>query len=98
MLLYLFPAVLTLFPKTFIIKGNGNNGRNTPFCPFPNIPFINEESAGCINEEAIGATNEAVIDATIVSGNSLFCFLFHVSLFQEHYEFIDLNLLVTLQF
>ena len=83
MLLYLSPAVLTLFPKTLIIKGNGNNGRNTPFCPFPNIPFINEESAGCINEEAIGATNEAVIDATLVSGTHYFVFYFMFHCFRS---------------
>ena len=48
MLLYL---LLTTFPWTFIIKGNFNNGRNPPSCPFPDIAFINEEVTGCINEK-----------------------------------------------
>ena len=56
MLLYPFSVLLAPFPKTFIIKGNANNGRNPPYCNFPalmtlfsDIPFINEEATGCIN-------------------------------------------------
>ena len=47
-------------PRTFIIKGNANNG-SPPLCPLPVIAFINEETTGFINEEIIGAINEAVI-------------------------------------
>ena len=32
-----FPALLTPFRRTFIIKGNANNGRNLPSCSFPGL-------------------------------------------------------------
>ena len=54
---------MTHFPRTFIIKGNANNGRNLPSCPFPVIGIINEEATGCINEEPTGAINEAATGA-----------------------------------
>ena len=70
------PTRLTLCPRTYIIKGNANIGRNPPCCsfsdlmtPFPAIAFINEEATGCINEEVIGAINEAAIGTTIASRN-----------------------------
>ena len=68
-----FHALLTPFPKTFIIKGKAN----PPFSPFPNIAFITEEATDSINEEAIGAANEAAISAIIAPKNSLFRFFFH---------------------
>ena len=55
MLLYPLPVLATAFPRTFIIKGNANNGRNSPSCPFSGIGFINEEATCCINEAATGA-------------------------------------------
>ena len=88
MLLYPFPALVTLFPRTFFVKGSANNGKNPLSCPFPAlltpfplIVFINEEATGCINEQAIGAINEVVIGAIIPGGISPSCFLFHVLLF-----------------
>ena len=78
MLLYHFVALMTSFPRTFIIKGNANNGRNPTSClflalmtPFPDIAFINEEVTDCTNEEAI--------DTTLVPRNpsSCFCFIFY---------------------
>ena len=68
------------FSRTFIIKGNANNGRNPPSCPFPDMVFINEKAIGCINEEAIGAINEAAIGAIIglISSFLLFYFIFSV--------------------
>ena len=87
MLLYPFPALVALFPKTFIIKGNANNERNPPLCLlpalitlFPDIAFINEEVTRCINKEAIGSINEAAIDAIIAPRNPLpyfFYFMFY---------------------
>ena len=91
MLLYPLPALLTPFPRTFVIKGNVNNGRILPSYPFPDIVFTNEEATGCINEEAMIAVNEAVVGA-------ITCFLFHVLLFQSHQQLIDLIFLVPLQF
>ena len=48
-----------LLVTAVIIKGNTNNGRNPPSCPFPAlmtrfpvIAFINNEATGCVNEEA----------------------------------------------
>ena len=89
MLLYPLPALVTTFPRTFIIKGNANNGRNPPPCSFPALmnpfavmTFINEEDTGCINEEATGAINEAAIGAIIAPRNPPSCFfLFHALLF-----------------
>ena len=84
-----FLLFLTPFLRTFIIKGNANNGRNPPSCSFPAImtpflviAFINEEAMGSIYEEAIGTINEAVLSAIIAGRNppSRF-FLFHVLLF-----------------
>ena len=46
-----------------MIKGNTNNGKNPPSCPFPMRAFINEEARGCINKEAIDAISEAAIGA-----------------------------------
>ena len=82
MLLYLFSALVTPFPDiAFIIKGNANNGRNHPSCPFhvfvtffQDTAFINEEAAGSINEEATGAINQAAIGTIIVSKNPPSCF------------------------
>ena len=34
MLLYPFSLPVTLFPRTFIIKGDAVNGRNPPSCRF----------------------------------------------------------------
>ena len=53
------PALLTPFPRTFIIKGRANNRRNLSSYPFPAIAFSNEKATTCINEEAIGTINEA---------------------------------------
>ena len=68
--LYPFPALLSSFHMTFIIKGNANNGRNlsscafpTPMTLFPNIAHINKEGIGCINKEAIGTINGTAIGA-----------------------------------
>ena len=74
MLLYPLPAFLTPFPRTFIIKGNANNGRNLPSCPFPVIAFINEEEIGCVNEETVYVINEAAIDAIRTPRNTPSCF------------------------
>ena len=62
MLLYPLAALVTPFPRIFIVKVNANNSRNPP-CPFPalmvsfpTITLINGKATGCINEEAaIGA-------------------------------------------
>ena len=82
MLLYL-PALVTSFPRTFIIKGNAYNGRNSPDALVTLFPtFFNEETTGCINEEATGAINDAAIGAIIAGRKPLSCFLFHVLLFQ----------------
>lgn len=68
------------FPRTFIIKGNANNGRNPQFFTaletrFLDIALINEEVIGCINKEAM----DTVTKAAIVPINSPFCFFsFHV--------------------
>ena len=50
-------ALVTPFPRTFVIKGNANNGRNPPFSPFPalmtsfsGIAFINDETIGCMKK------------------------------------------------
>ena len=58
MLLYCFPDLENLYPITFIIKANANNGRISPSCPFlalmtpfSDIAFINREATVCINEE-----------------------------------------------
>ena len=72
--MYPLPALLITFPNTFIIKGSGNNGRNTPSCPFQVIKFINEEAIGCNNKEVIGAIHEASIGAIIAGRNPLSCF------------------------
>ena len=98
MLLYLLPVLVTSFPRTFIIKGNTNNGTNTPSCQVPVIAFIREEAAGCSNEEAIGAINEAAIGDIISPRNLLSCSFFHFLLFQSHHQLIDLIFLVTIQF
>ena len=66
MSLYLPLALPTPFSRTFIIKGNANNGRNSPSCPFQVKGFINEETTSCINEEVIGAINEATVGGIIV--------------------------------
>ena len=65
MLLFPYPALLTPFSKTFIIKGNANNRRNSPSGPFPDITFINKDVNKDINEEPISAIDEAVIGAII---------------------------------
>ena len=77
MLLYPFSLPVTLFPRTFIIKGDAVNGRNPPSCRFtafmtlfPVTAFIKEESKGCINQEVISAFNETAVDAIISSRNS----------------------------
>ena len=81
MLLYSYPALVTPICRTFIIKGNANNGRNPPSCPFPtlmtpfpDILFINEQATGFINEEAIGVINETAIGTIIAPTNTPFCF------------------------
>ena len=89
MLFYPFPAILALFSdlvtpltRTFIIKGNVNNGRNPPSCPFPVKALV---ATGCMNEEAIDAIKEPAIGAIIAPKKSTFLFfLFHVLLFQSH--------------
>ena len=86
MFLYPLPALVTSFPRTFIIKGNVNNGRNPSSCLFPVVAFINKEVTSCVNEEATGAINEAAIDTMIVS------------LLQLHHQLIDLIFLLILQF
>ena len=99
MFLYPLPALVNAFPRIFIIKGNVNNSRNPPYCPFSalmtsflNMEFINEEITGFINEEA----TEAPIGAITVPINSLSCFLFNVLLFQKHHQKISLNFPATL--
>ena len=62
---YPFPAVLTSFLRTFIIKDIANNGRNPPFWPYLDKAFFNEEATAWINKEAINAINEAAIGAII---------------------------------
>ena len=59
MLLYPLSALVTPFPRAFIIKSEANNGRNPSSCPFPYSTFKNEETTGCINEEVINAINKA---------------------------------------
>ena len=71
MLLYSLSALLTPFPRTFIIKGNA---KNPPFCRFPVIVFINKEGTGSINEEATGVINEIAIGAIIAPRNPPSCF------------------------
>ena len=56
-----FPCSCNNFCRTFIIKGNANNGRNPNLGPFLDIAFINEEETGCINGETIGPANEAAV-------------------------------------
>ena len=90
MLLYPLPALVTPFPRTFIIKVHANDGRNPSsfhfpalMTTFPVIAFINGEATGCSNEEAVGAINEAAIGAIIRPRNPPSCFfLFYVFLFQ----------------
>ena len=65
-----FSCYCNFFSRTFIIKGNANNGKNLHFCVFPVIAFVNKKVIGCTNEEAIGAINEASIGAIIAPGNS----------------------------
>ena len=80
---YPLPALVTPFPRTFIIKGNANNERNPPSCTSPVIAFINAKATGCVNEEAIRAFNEAVIGSIIAPRNPPSCFFisfFNVSL------------------
>ena len=106
MLLYPLLALVTSFPDiVFIIKGNANNGRNLPYCPFRVlmthlrvISFINEEASGCITEESIGAINESAIGAIIAPRKVLLVLLFHVLLFQLCHQLIFLVFLVTLHF
>ena len=57
MLLYHLPTLLTLFPITFIIKGNANNRRNPPSCPFPVIAFIKEEATDAVIGAIIAPRN-----------------------------------------
>ena len=75
MLLNPLPALVTSFPRASTIKDEANNGRHSPFCPFPDIVFINEETTGCINEEMINAINEAVRGVIIAPRNPPSCFL-----------------------
>ena len=91
MVLFPLPALVTPFPRTFIIKGNGNNGRNPLSSPFPLIVFINEEATSSMSEEATGAINEAAIGATVASRNPPSCFF--ILCFILRFIF-----LVTLQF
>ena len=65
MLLYPIPALLTPFPRTFIIKGNADEGKNSPSCPFPalmtsfpDIEFLNEETTSCISGKVIGSMKQ----------------------------------------
>ena len=74
MLLYPLSALLNPLPDTLIIKGNANNGRNPPSCPFLVIAFSIKEATGCINKEAISAINEAAIGATIAPKKSTLFF------------------------
>ena len=69
-------ALVTLFSRTFIIKGNADNGKNPLsysfsilMTPFPVIAFIKNEGTGCINEEALSAINERAIGAIIAGRN-----------------------------
>ena len=86
MLLYTFPALVTSFPRAFIIECNANNGTKLTSCLFPAlmtcfpVEFINEKATGCTNEEAIRAINEAAIGAIVAPRNSPF--LFRALLFQ----------------
>ena len=106
MLLYPLLALVTSFPDiVFIIKGNANNGRNLPYCPFRVlmthlrvISFINEEASGCITDKSIGAIHESAIDGIIAPRNILLVFLFHDLLFQFCHQLIYLIFLVTLHF
>ena len=82
MLLYHLPALVTHFPRTFIIKGNANNGINlfsylfpALMTPFPVIAYINGKATGCINKEAIDNINEGVIGAILAPRNLPYCFL-----------------------
>ena len=79
MLLYTIPALINPFPDiAFTIKGNANNGRDPPSCPFmspfSDIAFINEEATGCINEAATGII--------IAPRNTSSCFFISFLLFQ----------------
>ena len=100
MLSYPFPALLTPFPRTLIIKCNPNNERIPPSRPFPVflthlpvIAFINEEATGCFNEAAIGAV---IAPRNRLSCSFISCFTVSVLLFQH--QLIDLTFVVTLQF
>ena len=79
MLLHLLPIFMTSFLRTFIVKGNANNGRNLPsspffglMTPFPVIGFINEKARSCIKEKAIRAINETTIGTIISPKNQPF--------------------------
>ena len=82
MLLYPVLAVVTPFPRTFIINGNANNERIPLSCSspafmtlFPDMDIINEKAIVCINEEAKSSINEEVAtDAIRAPTNSLFNF------------------------
>ena len=104
--MYPFPALVTPFPRTFITKGNANNGRNpppcplpaiaTPFCPFPPLVtpvkvFIKEEATGYINKEVTGDTNEATIGAIIAGRSPPSCFFISCLLLHQHYQFSQRN-------
>ena len=82
MLLYPLFALVTSFPRTFIIKGDAHMEEihllafSLLMTPFPLIAFINEEARGCNNEEAIDAINEAIIGAIIAPRNPSSHFFF----------------------
>lgn len=95
LLLHTIPTLMTLLPRTFIIKGSANNDRNLPSSPFPAltnpfqlITFSNDRATDCINGEATGAINEVDIIAEN-SPPSCFFFFFYL-MFQYHHSLIDL--------
>ena len=64
MLLFPLPALLTPFPRIFIIKGNVNNERIFPSCLFP-APLTHFPVIAFINKGATGFINEKITKAVI---------------------------------
>ena len=94
LLLHTIPTLMTLLPRTFIIKGSANNDRNLPSSSFPAlknplqlITFSNDTATDCINGEATGAINEIDI---IAENSPPSCCCFFYLMFQYHHSLIDL--------
>ena len=76
-LLYPLLALVTPFPRTFIIKGNANNGRHPPSCShysFSSYSIYQWQSHRLYQWRSHDAINEASTGATIAGRNPPSCF------------------------